>query len=187
MTAFGVVFVFLRNASSITTASESNRYTSRHVVFTSRPASAARSRSAVECYRGLRIENGQTGATEPPIASDDRDTSCLLRCDRADGVFEVGPSQGRRLLQHASVHGGDSEYGQDVGQAAIREFAATPSTDEVVQRRDRMRRQDCLDTARLREGPERRGRVDEGRPVEEHVENDVQVDEDSSHRYFLTR
>lgn len=147
-----------------------------------------RSSPGQEAERGRGLDDGQRRVWESSgVAADDGVTAGGFGGCGAHRVLEVGPGEDESPAEH---HVGDRRDGEDVEQ-----LLDSPSgkrrplslLEDIEHRRHAVRGNDALTVAPFQHRPQPGCRSYAGLPVEDDVQQDVEVEENLRHRYFRSR
>lgn len=102
----------------------------------------------------------------------------------ADGILEVRPAQGQRPLDDIVVDRRDAEYADESLDALAGKPGPTSPFQDVEDRCHAMGRNQPLPVAPFNGRPQRRRDISIRLPIEDDVEEDVEVEQEPLHRYF---
>jgi hypothetical protein len=111
------------------------------------------------------------------ISRDERLALRSLGGRGADRALEIAPGQGERSSYDGVVHGGDAEDAHEISDDAPGESRPPLTFGEVEDGRHAMGGHEGLDLAALGSRPDPPCGIRVAPPVEEHVEQDVPIDE----------
>jgi hypothetical protein len=110
-----------------------------------------------------------------------------LRGGCADSVLEIPPSQAQRATENGPIHRGYTGYGHEIADHPAREGGIALAGGQIEDLRDPVSGDEDLDLLPLRGGPEEACRLAEWRPVENEIEDYVDVQKEPLQRYFRSR
>ncbi len=106
---------------------------------------------------------------------------------RADGIFEVRPRQRECPSDDVVIDRSDGEDANETFHALARERRVTSLLEEVEDRGDAVGEDHPVPLSAFDGCPQRGGDIRVGRTVEDDVEEDVQIQQKTLHRYFRMR
>lgn len=121
------------------------------------------------------------------VARDDGIAAHGFGGGRAHRILEVGPSEGEGPAQDRAIHRSDARNEEKVVKDPAREALILVTGHQVEDRSYAVSREKRLDLVPLGRGPQERCGRGVRTPIEDEVENDVGIEEDSSQRYFRSR
>ncbi len=114
-------------------------------------------------------------------------TTSNLGCGSRDCVLEIRPRQLEGPLDHFLVNWRNPEHLKDRRNGTTGLSGVLLSPDQVVDRRHGVGSQNSVGLSSLHRRPDRAARFNVGPAVEQHVQHDIDVEKEPSHRCFSMR
>lgn len=138
--------------------------------------------------RRRRIDDGERRTRVPVwIARHEGVATAGLSGRRTHGILEVGPSERERPSHDVIVDLSDGEDADETFDALAGERCVTSLLEQIKNRRDAVSRDHPLALSAFNRCPQCCSDIGIGPTIENDVEEDVQIEQKTLHRYFRLR